>query len=236
MRARLGEPAYIAIPRDWLPSFEEAGGPGRLDEILRAYLGMPPSGRRLASAAQAAAPGIHDEIGPGLLLLPGGRDPGPISPLMQASAADPTVQVAASSPSGGTAITALAGARPGKAPSTVVEVTETSRSIPWLLIALVTALIAVIVGVVVLVTGGSGNRGIHRRSRARASGCDRPSQGLCQARHDLVGDRPRSGRRSPDVRLAANARRVNRALRQTARALDPDRAAGYLESRQHSSG
>lgn len=33
--------------------------------------------------------------------------------------------------------------------------TETSRSIPWLLIALVTALIAVIVGVLVLVTGGS---------------------------------------------------------------------------------
>lgn len=72
-----GRTAYIAIPRDWLPAFEEAGGAGRLDEVLRAYLGMPPSGRRLASAAQAAAPGIYDEIGPAYCFSPANGIPAP---------------------------------------------------------------------------------------------------------------------------------------------------------------
>ena len=54
--------AFATVPRRAMARFEHELRAGALDGSLAAFLAAPPSGRLLASHAQAVQPGLHDEL------------------------------------------------------------------------------------------------------------------------------------------------------------------------------
>jgi hypothetical protein len=74
--------AFVCVPRTSVPEFCAALDLGSLDAAIRGYLASPPRRRRLERHAQAAAPGLWDELGHRRGLLPAE----PIGPLTSTGA------------------------------------------------------------------------------------------------------------------------------------------------------
>lgn len=66
---------YACVPRAALATFLARLPSGDLDPLIEAFLETPPGGRRLAGRLQALEPGLWDEIGSPLGLLPEEPDP-----------------------------------------------------------------------------------------------------------------------------------------------------------------
>jgi len=69
---------FAAIPADRLAPFLDALDAGRLDDLLAGSLRQPAGGRRLERPEQTASPGLYDELGARLVLLP--PEPGVSAP------------------------------------------------------------------------------------------------------------------------------------------------------------
>ena len=77
--------AFAAVPGSHLDAFLEALDAGLLDGEIADYLKRRPGGRRLDGPSQMMAPGLFDELGPRLALLPPelGRDGVPVAAVFQ---------------------------------------------------------------------------------------------------------------------------------------------------------
>ncbi|MHB8611619.1 MAG: hypothetical protein ACYDAL_04190 [Candidatus Dormibacteraceae bacterium] len=67
--------AFACVPRDHLNQFVTQLHRGDLDRGIGAYLGQPPRGRKLHKHAQTNFPGLYDELGTRINLLPRERPP-----------------------------------------------------------------------------------------------------------------------------------------------------------------
>lgn len=67
--------AFACVPRDHLNQFVTLLRRGDLDRGICAYLGQPPRGRKLHKHSQTYFPGLYDELGPRVKLLPKERPP-----------------------------------------------------------------------------------------------------------------------------------------------------------------
>lgn len=67
--------AFVCIPTPFLAEFLHRLDSGDLDDLLVAYLAVPGAGRRLERRDQALRPGLYDELGPRIKLLPKERPP-----------------------------------------------------------------------------------------------------------------------------------------------------------------
>jgi len=99
---------YCCLPRPFLGTFLDHLRSGRLDGTVEAFLAAAPAGRRLQAWQQALAPGLWDELGPPLGLLPDEPEPVTGKSVPQTPAAR--------AGKGARAGKAAAPARPGKPP------------------------------------------------------------------------------------------------------------------------
>lgn len=67
--------AFACVPRDYLSEFFTLLSSGTLDRKINAYLSQPPRGRKLHKHSQTHLPGLYDELGPRIKLLPKERPP-----------------------------------------------------------------------------------------------------------------------------------------------------------------